>query len=68
MLKSLLFSLISISNIEKNLRDYLFTDYSSATRPSPDNKPICENIVPVCMVPTNPPSVQWRSINEVSKY
>src|SRR6056300_978949 len=40
MLNYLLFSLISIGNIEKNLRDYLFTDYSSATRPSPDNKPL----------------------------
>lgn len=36
--------------------------------PQPEDKPICENIVPVCMVPTNPPSVQWRNVNEIAQY
>ena len=36
--------------------------------PVPDNKPICENIVRTCGVPTGPPSVQWRSADEIRRY
>jgi len=36
--------------------------------PTPTNKPICENIVRTCGVPTDPPSVQWRSAEEIRRY
>ena len=28
--------------------------------PQPNNIPICETIVPVCHVPTMPPSISWQ--------
>ena len=36
--------------------------------PTPNNKPICETIVPVCHVPTMPPSVQWQREDIISQY
>jgi len=36
--------------------------------PTPEDKPYCETIVPVCMVPTDPPSVHWQHNENVSKY
>jgi hypothetical protein len=36
--------------------------------PTPVNRPICETIVPVCMVPTEPPSVQWRDAETIRRY
>lgn len=42
-------------------------DQSSAL-PTPSDKPYCETIVPVCMVPTNPPSTQWQTSENLSQY
>ena len=36
--------------------------------PRPSNTPICETIVPVHMVPTNPPSVNWQREDIISQY
>ena len=36
--------------------------------PKPNNKPIYTPIVKTCGVPTNPPSVQWRSSNSIREY
>ena len=36
--------------------------------PSPTNEPIMNNIEKVKGVPTGPPSVQWRSIEEIRNY
>ena len=36
--------------------------------PQPKDQPICENIVRTCGVPTDPPSVQWRSAEEIKNY
>ena len=36
--------------------------------PIPNNKPICETIVPVCQVPTMPPSVSWRHEGVIAQY
>jgi hypothetical protein len=36
--------------------------------PRPSNTPICETIVPVQMVPTNPPSVNWQREDIISQY
>lgn len=36
--------------------------------PIPNNAPICETIVPVCQVPTMPPSVSWRHEGVVAQY
>lgn len=36
--------------------------------PDEDATPLCDNIKRVCGVPTGPPSVQWRNVNEISQY
>jgi hypothetical protein len=36
--------------------------------PTPNNAPICETIVPVCYVPTMPPSVTWQREDIISQY
>ena len=36
--------------------------------PTPTNKPYCETIVPVCMVPTDPPSVHWQHHEHIARY
>ena len=36
--------------------------------PKPSNKPIITNIVRTCGVPTDPPSVHWRSSEQISRY
>jgi len=36
--------------------------------PKPEKKPIYTNIVKTCGVPTDPPSVQWRSSNQIKNY
>jgi hypothetical protein len=36
--------------------------------PVPNNTPICETILPVCQVPTLPPSVSWQRENIISMY
>lgn len=36
--------------------------------PHPNNKPICETIVPVCQVPTMPPSVSWQHEGIIMNY
>ena len=43
-----------------------FDQYSAW--PQPTDQPICENIVRTCGVPTDPPSVQWRSAEEIKNY
>jgi len=40
----------------------------SESLPSPTNEPIMNNIEKVKGVPTGPPSVQWRSIEEIRNY
>lgn len=39
-----------------------------STFPTPNNQPICETIVPVCHVPTMPPSVHWQREDVISQY
>lgn len=36
--------------------------------PTPKPGPICDNITKVCAPPVGPPSVQWRSLSEISNY
>ncbi len=36
--------------------------------PTPSNTPICESIVPVQIVPTNPPSTSWARESIISQY
>jgi len=36
--------------------------------PTPDSKPYCETIVPVEYAPTNPPSTQWQTSENVLQY
>ena len=40
----------------------------SESLPSPTNEPIMNNIEKVKGVPTGPPSVQWRSLDEIRRY
>ena len=36
--------------------------------PTPSNMPICDTIIPVAYVPTNPPSVHWQSEKNIMSY
>ena len=36
--------------------------------PRPVDKPLVSDIVPTCGVPTEPPSVQWRSSRQINNY
>jgi hypothetical protein len=36
--------------------------------PAPNNKPICETIVPACTAPTMPPSVSWQREGVIVNY
>jgi hypothetical protein len=36
--------------------------------PNPDKKPMCDEIAGFCGVPTNPPSVHWQSLRNISQY
>ncbi len=36
--------------------------------PTPNDSPICDKIEKTCGVPTGPPSVQWRDVDEIARY
>ena len=52
-----------------NHRPYLPTPFGQFNvYPVPNEKPICETIVPVCQVPTMPPSVSWQHEGVIVNY